>query len=931
MGGLITLKRGTGALELRLGGLGGPEFGEALAKVKQIPGKRWNPEAKVWELPDDTETLVRVVETMRPVLDAELKAEMMSAKGEIADDLVTRAGKDADLKVPWASQLWPFQRAGVDFMVKYRRTINADSMGLGKLQSTGSPVLTPLGWTTMGALKPGDRVIGRNGQPTTVTNVYPQGVKQLFRVTFSDGVSTLAGAEHLWSVKSPSDRARGGDWRTMKTEDLLPTTDAAGNRRWSIPLVEPVEFDPPKDALPLDPYYLGVLLGDGSFRSTSTPGITSPVRDDYIIQRCRQRTTDSIERLPSCPDQKQLSVTGGATTKALRDLGLWGHLSVDKWVPEPYLVSSAADRLELLRGIMDTDGYNQPPNRDGSPACSAEITISSSLLADGIQELVWSLGGTARRRLKKTTHRDAHRITVKLPPGMNPFSLPRKAAGYGRRTKYPLGRYIESIEPEVEGEAVCIAVDAPDHLYVTENYIVTHNTIQSITAVEEFWLRDKPDTGRTGPVLVVCPNTLKDNWLKEITKGPNPEYFDVSLWPELTATIVDAKTPKERWPQVKAAADRGDYVIVNWEKLRLIPELSKIHWAGVIADEAHRAKNYKSAQSKALRKLRAAVQVAATGTPIMNSPDELWALLNWMEPKTYSSYWAFFHTYVESYSGYRGSHVITGVRNADNLRFELRNRLVRRVKNQVLEDFPEKLPEEIIEVDMVPAQRRAYVEAQHAFLFDIEAAMKDPDLDHTKKQNIIEALRSGDVAQVGRLVENAAARVSLMRQIATSPGLVDGAEDKSGKLDAIVETISDNAGKQFVVACWHKKTAELLVERLGRLKPAVDADFFHGDVSLDDRTGLVERFQAGDLQVLVLTIAAGGVGITLTAANTILFAEEDWVPANNRQMEDRLYRIGQKNDVSVVKFRSKNTVDTLDIAPANRLKELIEDAVYGEG
>lgn len=588
MGGLITLKRGTGALELRLGGLGGPEFGEALAKVKQIPGKRWNPEAKVWELPDDTETLVRVVETMRPVLDAELKAEMMSAKGEIADDLVTRAGKDADLKVPWASQLWPFQRAGVDFMVKYGRTINADSMGLGK-------------------------------------------------------------------------------------------------------------------------------------------------------------------------------------------------------------------------------------------------------------------------------------------------------------------------------------------------------TIQSITAVEEFWLRDKPDTGRTGPVLVVCPNTLKDNWLKEITKGPNPEYFDVSLWPELTATIVDAKTPKERWPQVKAAADRGDYVIVNWEKLRLIPELSKIHWAGVIADEAHRAKNYKSAQSKALRKLRAAVQVAATGTPIMNSPDELWALLNWMEPKTYSSYWAFFHTYVESYSGYRGSHVITGVRNADSLRFELRNRLVRRVKTQVLEDFPEKLPEEIIEVDMVPAQRRAYVEAQHAFLFDIEAAMKDPDLDHTKKQNIIEALRSGDVAQVGRLVENAAARVSLMRQIATSPGLVDGAEDKSGKLDAIVETISDNAGKQFVVACWHKKTAELLVERLGRLKPAVDADFFHGDVSLDDRTKLVERFQAGNLQVLVLTIAAGGVGITLTAANTILFAEEDWVPANNRQMEDRLYRIGQKNDVSVVKFRSKNTVDTLDIAPANRLKELIEDAVYGEG
>ena len=82
--------------------------------------------------------------------------------------------------------------------------------------------------------------------------------------------------------------------------------------------------------------------------------------------------------------------------------------------------------------------------------------------------------------------------------------------------------------------------------------------------------------------------------------------------------------------------------------------------------------------------------------------------------------------------------------------------------------------------------------------------------------------------------------------------------------------------------------------------------------------------------MLISTIAVGGVGITLTRSDTILFIEEDWVPANNRQMEDRLYRIGQKNDVSVVKYRTKDTVDTNDIAPANRLKELIELAVYGE-
>jgi SNF2 family DNA or RNA helicase len=88
--------------------------------------------------------------------------------------------------------------------------------------------------------------------------------------------------------------------------------------------------------------------------------------------------------------------------------------------------------------------------------------------------------------------------------------------------------------------------------------------------------------------------------------------------------------------------------------------------------------------------------------------------------------------------------------------------------------------------------------------------------------------------------------------------------------------------------------------------------------------------KAGKVDGLIGTIAVAGVGITLTRADTIIFIEEDWVPANNRQMEDRIYRVGQKNDVTVIKYRSKDTVDTLDIAPANRLKQLIESAVYGD-
>jgi superfamily II DNA or RNA helicase len=936
----VSIKRVGEALAVSIKGV--DDFAGTLDKVKSIPGRRWNPDAKVWELPDEPDTLMQAAEILRPVLSAELKAELQGAAEAIADDLVTRAGKDAELMVPWASQLFPFQRAGVDFAIKYPAYINADDMGLGKGGTVDSRILTPEGWTTYGEVRVGDRVIGSDGRPTEVTGVFPRGWLDVFRVTFSDGVSTVVDGEHLWAVKTPNDRARGGDWRTVETHNLLPTHDAAGNRRWSIPLVEPVAFDL-CHTIPIAPYTLGAFLGDGSFRGSDL-SISCP--DQHVIDRLHLRGSDTIA-LRKSSGGLTWGISGGATKNALRELGLDNRLSIDKFIPEPYLRQNPHARLALLHGLMDTDGYCQRVRDDG-PGTSAEIAVSSSRLADGIQELVWSLGGTAHRRIKQTTHEDSHRITVKLPAGMNPFSLPRKAEGYAERTKYPLGRYIQSVEPEGQAEVVCISVAAEDSLYVTEDYIVTHNTLQSITAVEEYhWRRVSEaqggidlnaevgeDTYRNGPVLVICPNTIRDNWKREIEDGPNPELFDRSLWPELKATVIDGRTPAKRKEQAQEAIKRNDYLVVNWEKLRRMPELQKVEWAGIIADEAHRAKNRKSKQSEALRKLKAPVKISATGTPIMNSPDELWPLLNWIDRKTYSSYWRFFNMYVESYEGYRGSKVITGVRNADKLRFELKDKLIRRTKKQVLDDFPDKLPEQVIEVEMLPKQKKAYVAAQNEFLLNVEEAMRDPEVSNDKKRSILAALQTGDIEYIGREVDNAAARMSFMRQIATSPALMvddngEPFEDISSKLDAVVEKIGDHPGKPFVVACWHKRAAEVLAERLSK-QLKINVAFLHGDVHPDERAKHVQEFQDGKLDVLIGTIAVAGVGITLTRADTIIFIEEDWVPANNRQMEDRIYRVGQKNDVTVIKYRSKDTVDTLDIAPANRLKQLIESAVYGD-
>ena len=196
----------------------------------------------------------------------------------------------------------------------------------------------------------------------------------------------------------------------LTTEQLGDAKDAAGNRRWRVPLVEPVDFaERPTPAL--EPYYMGVLLGDGSFRGTATPHISNHHDDVEIIESCQELTTDAIRKPPS---SKVRLVCGRRNNEAgarvLRSVGPLDHRSASRTTT---CTGSVETRLAVLQGLMDTDGYLQSGSRT-----SAEIAVSCEALADGIVHLVRSLGGTARRRIKPTTHADSHRITVRLPPAV---------------------------------------------------------------------------------------------------------------------------------------------------------------------------------------------------------------------------------------------------------------------------------------------------------------------------------------------------------------------------------------------------------------------------------------------------------------------------------------------------------------------------------
>ena len=361
----------------------------------------------------------------------------------------------------------------------------------GRAQPLDRQVLTPDGFRPIGGLRVGDLVIGSNGLPTPVLGVYPQGRREVFRVRAQDGASTLCCGEHLWAVATRDDRRRGKPLRVLETREMLEQLKAAHYHRFELPLIsQPVAF--PSGEVPLDPYALGLLLGDGSL-STKTAWFTTT--DPELIVALEQ-SIDGVElrqrgefayyfRHPAGGPRLKVA---HPVTVALRELELAGTRSATKFVPEPYLYNSTSVRLAVLQGLLDTDGG---PVTQRGRTCRVQYTTTSPRLRDGVVFLVRSLGGVAYWRVRPAAGRapghangrdvhhrqDAYILDIRLPAGIEPFRLTRKRELYNSSGGGRPMRFIDSIEPAGEADTLCIQVAAADSLYVTDDFLVTHNTL----------------------------------------------------------------------------------------------------------------------------------------------------------------------------------------------------------------------------------------------------------------------------------------------------------------------------------------------------------------------------------------------------------------------------------------------------------------------
>ena len=404
-----------------------------------------------------------MTEPEREFTEEELDAQIALVEEKLA-------GRKLDLYKPYPKQEL-FHRLGGELTVT-DRLLMAGNQAIVR----GGLVATPRGFVPIESLRILDSVIGANGKPTRVTRITYRGRVPIYDVKTWDGSTVRCADDHQWYVWK-----RREGWQTVTTLELSKINYAHAPSRPNLPVVAPVDFV--KRALPIDPYVTGLLLGDGCLgcKETRNTNITYTSADDALVQAVKTEFRVIKSADPKRPYEYKLP---GAQTR-IREAGIFGKRSWEKSIPVDYLWSSVDDRLALLQGLMDTDG-TVGKKEGGASFCS-----TSRALAEGVSALARSLGGNGKinfrlgstSRGKTKPGRDFYVVAVKLPMQFNPFRLSRKAEKYSRR-KNPT-KTIHSVEYIGEDECFCITVEAADHLFVANDYVVTRNCGKTMSAAAE--------------------------------------------------------------------------------------------------------------------------------------------------------------------------------------------------------------------------------------------------------------------------------------------------------------------------------------------------------------------------------------------------------------------------------------------------------------
>lgn len=765
-----------------------------------------------------------------------------------------------------------YQEQGVSFINQVNhRGIIADDMGLGKEQPLYCKILTPFGWKRMGSIQVGDFVIGSDGKPTRVTGVYPQGEKDAYEVLFTDGSRTECGLDHLWNVRDVNRRYKRKPFVTKTTRELLERglQYPNGGNKWDVPLPKAVKFS--KKKYKIHPYLLGVLLGDGYLAGTSIAfsnpdidnDITERIKTYFIPQGC-QFKKDNREQ--HCSQHRIIKKEGKESPilTEIRRLKL-DVKSKDKFIPRVYKIGSVRQRLELLKGLMDTDGT----------VTSKGVAIfwtTSPKLAKDVVEIVRSLGGVS--------YINQYGSDYQVPMFLDycPFYTQRKRKAWKQTTKQignshgRRGKFIKEINYVGKVKQQCISVSNEDGLYITDDYIVTHNTIQALAYCQYH------HTER--PVLIIVPGCVKYKWQREIVKWiQNPGEIQ----------ILSGKTPNEKIT--------GDIVIINYDILHDWRHvLYKIKFKIVVIDEVQYIKENTAKRTKVVKHIarKAKHLIGLSGTPIENRPKEIYNIANLCNPKLFPNMFEFGLRYCAGYNnGMKWD--FSGASNTRELnKILLENIMIRRLKTEVLKELP---PIQYSIIPLILSNKSEYNRAASDFI------------NYVKETKGIKSANAAERAET-------LSRLTTLKQLAAI-----------GKIEQTIEWVDDflQSGNKLVLACWHRQVLDTLYKHYSKIAVRIDG-------STKNKDEVAQQFQTQDkYKLAIVNMKAGGVGLDLFAAADVAIMEYPWSPTLIGQMIARVHRMGQKSKKVTAHFLvGLGTIDDHMVSIIDKKQKIIDRVMDGK-
>jgi superfamily II DNA or RNA helicase len=411
-------------------------------------------------------------------------------------------------------------------------------------------------------------------------------------------------------------------------------------------------------------------------------------------------------------------------------------------------------------------------------------------------------------------------------------------------------------------------------------------TLQALAFVA--WWRGTPQ-GKAGPVLVVAPTSVVGTWASEAAR----------FTPDLTVRTVTA-TGARRAESLVEVADGADLVVTSYSLFRLeFDGYQELTWSTLVLDEAQMVKNHKSRGYGCVRALDVPVKLAVTGTPLENSLTELWALLGLVAPGLFPNQKRFTEHYQLPVERHHDADRLA------ELRRRIRPVMLRRTKEQVAVDLPPRL-EHVVDVDLVPRHRALYDRVLTRERQKILGLLDDFD------GNRFEIFRS----------------LMLLRRLALDPSLVDDAHRgvPASKLDHVMTMLEEIVADGHRVLVFSQFTG-----LLGRVRERLDARgtaYSYLDGTTRRRAQVIERFRSGTIPVFLISLKAGGVGLTLTEADYVILLDPWWNPAVEAQAVDRTHRIGQTRQVMVYRLVAAGTIEDKVMA-LKAAKARLFDSVLG--